>query len=169
MLCWAVDFNFKFPKRTFFGAMLSGFLSRKKARLAKLGLFWTVANIILISCQEIMILHMCCSFRIRPYHTAGSSPSQIDILGELRDTHHPKNCLSYLFKTEPLIRSFKRKILYRRFIFKKYIYFNWYSHSLRSRRLEVVGTRKQQIRLTGNYGFRSHEISCEKSPGHGVS
>ena len=32
-----------------------------------------------------------------PLPHCGSSPSQIDILGELRDTHHPKNCLSFLF------------------------------------------------------------------------
>ena len=35
MLCWAVDFNFKFPKRTFFGAMLWDFLSWKKSSLSK--------------------------------------------------------------------------------------------------------------------------------------
>ena len=35
--------------------------------------------------------------------TAGSNPSQIDIQGELRDTHQPKTCFSFLFKTEPLI------------------------------------------------------------------
>ena len=35
MLCSTVDFNFKFPKRTFFGAMLWDFLSWKKSSLSK--------------------------------------------------------------------------------------------------------------------------------------
>ena len=38
-----------------------------------------------------------------PLPLPGVAPPKLTILGELRDTHHPKNCLSFLFKTEPLI------------------------------------------------------------------
>ena len=32
-----------------------------------------------------------------PLPLPGVASPQIDILGELRDSHHPKNCLSFLF------------------------------------------------------------------------
>ena len=99
MLCWAVDFNLNFQKELFWRNAMRFSLS-KKSWLSKA---WAVLD----SCKNNSYIlprdndpaHVLLIPHTPLPLAAGSSPSrsQIDILGELRDTHHPKNCLSFLF------------------------------------------------------------------------